>query len=137
MTGHTPRKLPSFNAISRIIAVRFRIPYSRLNTIPRDIPNVKHIFRKNHKDCYFFSLNTEKQYFPTDIFSPRYTFLLHAHISWNFARIKFILVNFQSKCFSVMIVLHTNREGTRPSLQYIYFFNSQRLIWLAFSYSFR
>ena len=137
MTGHTPRKLPSFNAISRIIAVRFRIPYSRLNTIPWVSSNVKHIFRKNHKLCDIFSLNTEKQYFSTDIFSPRYTFLLYAHILWNFARIKFILVNSQPKCFSVMIVLHTNREGTRPSLQYIYFFNSQRLIWLAFSYSFR
>ena len=51
MTGHTPRKLPSFDAISRIIAVRAEFPYTRSIMIPPFSPFVKDFFRKNHKLC--------------------------------------------------------------------------------------
>jgi len=55
MTGHTPRKLPFFNAISRIIAVHAQFPYTRLNNITSIRKNVKQFFRKNHKLFRYFS----------------------------------------------------------------------------------
>ena len=66
MTGHTPRKLPPFDAISRIIAVHAQFPYTRLNNITWVSQIVKHNFRKNHKDCCVFSLKTRNQYFHTN-----------------------------------------------------------------------
>jgi len=48
MTGHTPRKLPSFNAISRIIAVRSAdFAYTRSIMIPFIARFVNIFFQKN------------------------------------------------------------------------------------------
>jgi hypothetical protein len=65
MTGHTPRKLPSFNAISRIIAVRAVMPYTRSIMISLLPCFVKHFLEENHKVSMKFSVNTQKKYLST------------------------------------------------------------------------
>ena len=60
MTGHTPRKLPSFDAISRIIAVRAVFSYTRSIIIPPQRKIVKQNFRENHKLCKSFSYNVPR-----------------------------------------------------------------------------
>ncbi len=55
MTGHTPQKLPFFNAISCIIAVRSAdFAYTRSIMIPFDSLFVNTFFRKNHKNFKVF-----------------------------------------------------------------------------------
>ena len=50
MTGHTPQKLPFFNAISCIIAVRGAdFAYTRSIILTRTAAFVNMFFRKNHK----------------------------------------------------------------------------------------
>ena len=61
MTGHTPQKLPFFNAISCIIAVRSAdFAYTRSIMIPLILPFVNTFFRKNHKIFNVFLVTTEK-----------------------------------------------------------------------------
>ena len=62
MTGHTPQKLPSFDAISCIIAVRAEFPFTRSIMIPYPLLFVKHKFRKNHKVSCTFSVITDKSF---------------------------------------------------------------------------
>jgi len=50
MTGHTPQKLPFFNAISCIIAVRSAdFAYTRSIILTRTAAFVNYFFRKFHK----------------------------------------------------------------------------------------
>ena len=56
MTGHTPQKLPFFNAISCIIAVRSAdFAYTRSIILPFKRQFVNIFFRKNHKYFNVFS----------------------------------------------------------------------------------
>jgi len=56
MTGHTPQKLPSFNAISCIIALqRADFAYTRPIIVTRTAAFVNYFFRKNHKIFIDFS----------------------------------------------------------------------------------
>ena len=58
MTGHTPQKLPFFNAISCIIAVRSAdFAYTRSIILTRTAPFVNNFFRIFHKIFYVFSVN--------------------------------------------------------------------------------
>ena len=60
MTGHTPQKLPFFNAISCIIAVRSAdFAYTRSIMIPPKAHFVNYFFGYNNKNFYAFSVNRE------------------------------------------------------------------------------
>ena len=59
MTGHTPQKLPSFNAISCIIALHAGHPQTCTAMIPLGQQKVKHFFRIFYKDLPLFSYITE------------------------------------------------------------------------------
>ena len=55
MTGHTPQKLPSFDAISCIIAVHAQLSHARSIIIPPLLTFVKHFFGINNKFPYIIS----------------------------------------------------------------------------------
>jgi len=60
MTGHTPQKLPFFNAISCIIAVQSHsFPYACPIMIPLKQPHVNNFFRKFHKIFYKFLVHLQ------------------------------------------------------------------------------
>ena len=60
MTGHTPQKLPFFNAISCIIAVRSAdFAYTRSIMIPPKSLFVNKFFGNNHKNFHVFLVITE------------------------------------------------------------------------------
>ena len=98
------------------------IPVTRLNNITWVYQKVKHIFRKNHKDCYIFSLNVRKQYFCIDmafcIFSQKHCSFLEKHFQ------------FLRTLVPLWRPLHKERGGHNALPYYIiyYFFSSQRLI---------
>ena len=101
MTGHTPRKLPSFDAISRIIAMRAVIPYTRLNNITWGFQKVKHNFRKNHKILYCFSFKTAN---PVSTFNCRLFFFCLIFYFVNIYR--YITITHLHRCFSLQFTLY-------------------------------
>jgi hypothetical protein len=61
MTGHTPRKLPSFDAISRIIAVRAQYPLHALDYDTTTSAICQALFRRKSQTLLdFFSHFAEK-----------------------------------------------------------------------------
>ena len=68
MTGHTPQKLPFFNAISCIIAVRSAdFAYTRSIILSPIALFVNNFFRKYHKNFYIFSVNSQNFSFPVSL----------------------------------------------------------------------
>ncbi|MBR2310946.1 MAG: hypothetical protein IKA47_10525, partial [Oscillospiraceae bacterium] len=85
MTGHTPQKLPSFDAISCIIAVRSAdFAYTRSIILTRTAPFVNNFFRKIHKNFSKFSCNPQNlflAYFKGESRSPPLYIIIYITIN--------------------------------------------------------